>query len=347
MDIELKMPDLATTDSTIKVVRWRIEPGQCIQRGQILLEVETDKATMEVESIATGRLTAVRVEPGDEIIAGQVIAVIAPQDGATVPPTLSPATVPTQPASEPTRHASGSPGKVGGMFAQNRAASQKPVSAEPERHLDLGAGRRIVAQRMRESKQSIPHFYLQTSVNAEPMIARRAAAASDKIAWDAFFVSAIGKTLKKFERMCFRFEGDHLAAGGTDAVGVAVDNEGELYVIAVTDPAVKTPERISGEIRSAVEQLRAGDQEVRKLRPANMTVTNLGAANVETFTAIINPPEAAILAVGKVSPRAVVENGEIVVQNRVSITLSVDHRVVNGKYAADFLGAIVRELESF
>ena len=198
-----------------------------------------------------------------------------------------------------------------------------------------------MAQRMRESKQSIPHFYLQTSVNAEPMIARRAAAASDKIAWDAFFVSAIGKTLKKFERMCFRFEGDHLAAGGTDAVGVAVDNEGELYVIAVTDPAVKTPERISGEIRSAVEQLRAGDQEVRKLRPANMTVTNLGAANVETFTAIINPPEAAILAVGKVSPRAVVENGKIVVQNRVSITLSVDHRVVNGKYAADFLGGLM------
>jgi pyruvate dehydrogenase E2 component (dihydrolipoamide acetyltransferase) len=146
--------------------------------------------------------------------------------------------------------------------------------------------------------------------------------------------------------MGLRFENDRLVPAASDAVGVAVDHNGELYVIALTSPATKSPEQISDEIRATVDRLRAGEPDARRLHPAAMTVTNLGAANVETFTAIVNPPEAAILAIGKVAPAAVVQDGKVVPQHRVSLTLSVDHRVVNGKYAAEFLGAIVQELET-
>ncbi|MDD2763756.1 MAG: 2-oxo acid dehydrogenase subunit E2 [Opitutaceae bacterium] len=345
MEIEFKMPDLATTDSAIKVIRWFVEVGQPVKRGQPLLEVETDKAAMEVESIATGKLSAVHVQPGGAVAVGQTIAMIATEGGIAVPPPVS---LPTQlvPAVAPAASPSALPKKAGGMFAKNRAAAQKPATGEQKPSIALSPAQRTVARRMQESKQTIPHFYLQTSVNAERMITRRTAAAPVKIAWDAFFVYAVGRALKKFDRMGLRFEADHLVPSGADAVGVAVDHAGELYVIAIVNPAEKTPEQISGEIRALVEKLRAGDSEAKKLRPANVTITNLGGANVETFTAIVNPPESSILAIGKIAPVAVVQGGGIVPQHRVSITLSADHRVVNGKYAADFLGAVVQELES-
>jgi pyruvate dehydrogenase E2 component (dihydrolipoamide acetyltransferase) len=146
--------------------------------------------------------------------------------------------------------------------------------------------------------------------------------------------------------MRWRLEEDELVPSETDAVGVAVDIQGDLYVVAITAPGSKTVEQISDELRAGVERLEAGDPEAQTIRPANLTITNLGATNVESFAAIINPPETAILAIGKIGPVAVVQEGQVVVQNRVSLTLSVDHRIVNGKYAADFLNAIVREIEA-
>jgi len=328
MDIEQRMPDLATTGSAIRVVRWLVDVGQPVRRGQPLLEVETDKSAMEVESIASGRLQAVHVQTEDAVAAGQPIATIAPDDGA--PPASAPA----------------APGPAGGLFARNRETAQGAAANPPAPAIPLGPTQRTVAQRMLESKQTIPHFYLHTSANAEPLLARRQAAAPARIAWDAYFVHAAGRALQKFDRLSCRFAGDHLAPSGTNAVGVAVDHAGDLYVLAVPDPAAKSPLQISDEIRAFTARLGAGDPEARRRRPAAITVTNLGAANVEAFTAIINPPEAAILAIGRIAPAAVVADGRVIPQHRVSLTLSVDHRVVNGRYAADFLTAIAQELEA-
>ncbi|MDB6167300.1 MAG: pdhC 1 [Verrucomicrobia bacterium] len=319
-EIEFKMPDLAATDSEIKVVRWLVDVGQPITRGQALLEVETDKAMMEVESIATGTLKQARVVAGDAIVAGQLIAVIETENA------------PSRPA--------------GGMFAKNRETARGQPSGAGAT-LPLSATQRTVGRRMQQSKQAVPHFYLQASANAEPMIAQRTAAAPAPPAWEAFFARAVACALKKFERIACRFETDHLVRTGTAEIGVAVDHGGELYVVALTDPSTRTVAQISEELRAKVEKLRAGDPETRKLKPAAMTITNLGATRVEAFTAIVSPPEAAILAIGRIAPAAVVEGGAVVAQNRASLTLSVDHRVVNGKYAADFLTEIVRELEDF
>ena len=343
----MKMPDLATTDSDIKLIRWLVEPGQSVKRGQPLVEIETDKATLEVESIATGVLKEVRALPEALVSVGQVIAVF---EVAGASPT-SPETVPQRPVPSPaakpsTTTPTQSPLPGGGLFARNRAAAA-PRAAAGTPPAVLSPTQRTVGRRMQTSKQTIPHFYLQTSANAEPMMLRRNAAAPKKLVWEALFVCAVSNALKQFERMCSRFEEDELVASETDAVGVAADIQGDLYVVAITAPRSKTVEQISDEIRAGVEQLEAGDLEARAIRPANLTITNLGASNVESFAAIINPPEAAILAIGKVAPAAVVQEGQVVIQNRVSLTLSVDHRIVNGKYAADFLSAIVREVEVF
>jgi pyruvate dehydrogenase E2 component (dihydrolipoamide acetyltransferase) len=187
---------------------------------------------------------------------------------------------------------------------------------------------------------------LQASANAEPMIRRRQSA-SPKPVWEAFFVVAIGKALKDFERIRWRLGAEGVSAAPGSDIGVAVDVQGDLFVAAVAAPPGRSVEEISDEIRARARAIETGAAEARGIRPAAITITNLGAGCVESFAAIINPPEVAILAIGKIGPAPVAQNGQVAVQQRVALTLSADHRVINGKYAADFLGAIIREIESF
>jgi len=160
-------------------------------------------------------------------------------------------------------------------------------------------------------------------------------------------VRAVARAISHFDRFRCRFDGERLVSADCDAIGVAIDADNELFVIPIDAPASKTVEHISEDIRRAVGRLRSGDQESRRIHSALMTVTNLGGCNVESFVPIINPPEAAILGVGKVMLTPVVQdNGTCVAQHRCTLTLCVDHRVASGKYAAEFLGAVVKELET-
>jgi len=355
MDVEMRMPDLATAGSPIKVVRWLVDVGQSVRRGEPLLEVETDKAVMQVESVISGRLSSVSAGAGDEVEAGKTIAIFK-TDGAGVAIRVqetSPAASETAPDSPAARGVPADAGRRPSFFARNREAragrGRSPAIPSPNDRpgtIALSVPQRVVARRMEQSKQTIPHFYLQTSANAEAMTARRKALAGGPIAWDAFFVHAAGKALRRFERLTYRFEEDRLISQGTDSVGLAVDLQGELFTLAIERPADKGPEEISRELAEGVARLRSGDPRARLARTAALTVSNLGGSGIESFAAVINPPESAILAVGKVLPVVTVVEGQVVVQNRVKLTLSVDHRVANGKYAAEFLGAIVQGLES-
>jgi len=344
MRFEVKMPDLATTDSAIRIGRWIVAPGQRVARGQSLVEVETDKAAMEVESVAAGVVVEILANVDDEVSVGDVIAVLEVDDATRGASTSKPSpAVPAAPIMPSSSAVCPAASGAGGMFARNRAAS----ASSPVTDVPLTLAQRTAAKRLSESKRAIPHFYLQTSVNAAAIIARRKAAEPVKLAWDAFFVRATARAIRRFNRFACRLDGDRLAPCPADAIGVAIDHDGELYVVPVAEPAEKTLEQISSEIRTNVERLRGGDIEIRRNQPARITVTNLGMCNVEAFIPIINPPETAILGVGKVMPMPVArDDGMIAIELRCTLTLSVDHRVTAGRYAAEFLDAIVRELES-
>jgi pyruvate dehydrogenase E2 component (dihydrolipoyllysine-residue acetyltransferase) len=347
MNVEMRMPDLATTGSPIKVVRWLVEVGQSIRRGEPLLEVETDKAVMQVESVVTGHLSSLSVREGDEVEAGKSIAVFE-TDQAPVAAAARKDEVPTTALMASTLPVlrDGEKAAVAGhrqsFFARNAEAR---ASRARGRTQALSVPQRVLAHRMEESKRTIPHFYLQTSANAERMAARRKAAAGEPIAWDAFFVHAAGKALRKFDRLSCRFEDDRLVSQGVDAVGLAVDLDGDLFTLAIDHPADKGVEEISREIAKGVQRLRSGDPRARMAQPAALTVSNLGGSGIESFAAVINPTESAILALGKVMPVVTAVDGMIAIQNRVTLTVSVDHRVASGKYAAEFLAAVVQELE--
>lgn len=349
MNAEMRMPDLATTGSPIKVLRWLVEVGQTVRRGDPLLEVETDKAVMQVESVITGRLCSRSALEGDEVAAGNPIAVFETEQvpaGAVArgEPALAAATLTS--SSEPAFDIQPSQGarRRQSFFARNAEARAK--RSPSRRSIALSVPQRVLARRMEESKRTVPHFYLQTSANAEAMVARRKAAAEAAIAWDAFFVHAAGKALRQFERLACRFEGDRLVVQESDAVGLAVDLQGDLFTLAIDHPADKAVEEISREIVEGVERLRSGGPRARMAHAAALTISNLGGSGIESFAAVINPPESAILAVGKIMPVVTAVQGMIAIQNRVNLTLSVDHRVASGKYAAEFLAAVVRELES-
>jgi pyruvate dehydrogenase E2 component (dihydrolipoamide acetyltransferase) len=356
MDVPMRMPDLATTDSPVKVIRWLVDPGQPVMRGQPLMEVETDKAVMDLESVVTGVLSVASVQPGDEVMVGQVIAVFEAEGAAgpvTPPDGTGASKTPPQPPSAPTTGWLGRNAPVPttkadasrvSFFARNRARREEPTR---KRGLPLSIPQKTLARRMTLSQQTVPAFDLQISVNAGPMLARRAAASVGRpIAWDAFFVHAVGQALAKFPDLCHRYEDDRLVPHAVIAVNVAVDLGGDLFAVTVDRPEAKSIEAVSDEIRAGVARLDSGDPHARVTKRAVLTVSNLGSTGVEAFRAVINPPETAVLAVGRVGPAVVAVDGRAVVQNRVNLTLSVDHRVVNGKYAAGFLMAIARALEA-
>ena len=358
MTIDFKMPDLATTGSAVKILRWLVKPGDAVTRGQFLLEVETDKASMEVEGTANGVFKEALIAEGEAVDAGTVIARIE-TSGDGLAAKATPAATAVAPSVAAATPATVVPKKTGGMFARNRAAAAAVSAPEvtppppavtfaaPGGLQTLSIARKTAARRLQQSKQTIPHFYLQTSFNAEPMMARRTAALPHKLAWDAYFVKAVHAAIHRFEMMAYRFEDEQLVPQGTDTIGVAADIDGDLFVVPIEEPGAKSVEDVSRFIRERVAALRSGDPQARVMKPGVMTVTNLGSCNVETFTAIVNPPESAILAIGKIRPVVIaVSASAFAIQHRANLTLSVDHRVVNGKYAADFLGAIVEELES-
>lgn len=344
------MPDLSTTGGEIRVVRWLVDVGQSIRRGQPLLEVETDKATMEVESVETGRLKEQVVEPDATVAVGEVIGIVEAKDKAATNPN-SGAPVLSSGAEAAARTENPAPPtavrqrvEAGGMFARNRRAAEE---GSHQSVCSLSPTQQVVARRMLQSKQSIPHYYLQTSANVGAMVLRRDSETDQKIAWDAYFVFALARAIDQYPRMCGRLQQDRLVMKTTGSVGVAVDVENELYVVCIEGAAQKAPVLISQELRTAANKIKANAPDAQQLQSTDMTITNLGMENVESFIPIINPPETAILGIGKVSPQAVVANGEVSVQHRVNLTLAVDHRVVNGRYAAQFLGHLVDEIEDF
>jgi pyruvate dehydrogenase E2 component (dihydrolipoamide acetyltransferase) len=307
---------------------------------------------MEVESVSGGIVQSLLVQQDEEVMVGQEIAIILSkeqsmsQENMAAPKEKLPSASKENACSEKSDTVFGPSKPRRGLFAKNK---EKHL-AEASVYVPMSSTQGIVAKRMQQSKQTVPHFYLQVTADAEAMAAVRnemkKTNPGQNVVWDAFFVQAAAKALEKFERMKCRWEDNKLIKSVNNAIGVAVDIDGNLYVIPIKNPLTKDITEISSEIISRVEEIQAGEPEAKKLEPANITISNLGGANIELFYAIVNPPEAAILAIGKIAPTPCVIDNEIAIRNQVKLSLSIDHRVVSGKYAADFLNAIIEEIQN-
>jgi pyruvate dehydrogenase E2 component (dihydrolipoamide acetyltransferase) len=396
----VNMPKLGFDMAEGVLVRWVVAEGHAIEKGQVLAEIETDKATVEVEASATGTVRKHIVTEGTSVPVGAAIAVIGdPEEeldlDALIKKPLAEA-LPAEPAPEveSTREAlpletpkvvadSQFPDGVkaspiarrmaeelgialstlsgtgpGGRIVkrdieaatgrpEKRVPAARPVTVSPgERVADerfpLTKLRAAIGRRMAASKQQLPHFYVTTEVDAEPMISMRAQInpalpEGEKLTVNDFIVKAAALALREFPNLNASLDGDQIHRHGMINVGVAVAVEDGLLTVVTRDTDLKPIRQLSIETRTMVERTRSGKVRPDDVEGSTFTVSNLGMFPVDHFIAIINPPEAAILAIGSVNEVPVVKDGQVVPGMRMKVTLSADHRVTDGAEAAQWL----------
>lgn len=407
----VKMPKLGFDMQEGTLLRWVLPEGSQVTKGAVLAEIETDKATVEVESNFDGVIArqlvpegeivpintpiAVVAAPGEQVDYQALLGEEAPQTTAPTPaaqPAESSASAaqavdspPTTPDEQLPSGAKASPlarrmaqemgidlqqvtgsgpgGRIIKKDVKNYQAAPAPATSKPapatvsptaaapeSQVVPLNRLRAAIGRRMTEAKQQIPHFYVTHEYDLGALMGLRKQINAllpedEKISVNDFIVRATALALSEFPNLNASLQGDQIVRHGSIHVGVAVAVEGGLLTVVCQDTNFKTLRQIAVEVRSMA--LRARDGKVRPddIEGSTFSVSNLGMFDVEHFIAIINPPEAAILAVGSARQTPVVKNDQIVPGWRMKATLSADHRVTDGAEAAQFLQALAKYLE--
>jgi pyruvate dehydrogenase E2 component (dihydrolipoamide acetyltransferase) len=404
----IAMPKLGFDMQEGTLVRWLRNEGEAIAKGDVLAEIETDKATVEVESSAAGIVRRLLVDQGAVVPIGDPIAIVGDKDekieipsaapkaaegdassgpSAEVPAAVAPAGAPArQTAPEGSGVAKASPlarkmareanldvrailgtgpggrvvrrdveaalaGKV--TVETTRAAPKIPVSTGPRTDQDvpLTKLRQAIGRRMTESKSHVPHFYVSYEYRADILVDVREQVnqymdEAAKISVNDFVVKATALCLREFPNLNAAFLGDHVVRHGAINVGVAVAVEDGLLMVVCKDADSKPLPQISQEIRDMAARVRSGKVRSDDIEGSTFSVSNLGMFGVENFAAIINPPEAAILAVGAARQVPVVDGASIRPGWRMKATIAVDHRVSDGAEAARFMKSLARYIEA-
>ncbi len=421
MAVEIPMPRLSDTMERGTVARWAKKEGDAIAEGEVLADIETDKATMELESYETGVLLKILVQEGESAElgapialvgeAGEVVDVPAATNGdAAAAPTEEAAPSEASPppaaavAERPARiesstgtnelraspiarrmaadagldlrplagRGSGPDGRIVKVDVERlaaegvtaRAAAAPPTTPrtppppapvpgawEDAEGLEPTAMQRAVARRMTESKQNVPHFYLESEVDMTRAIElrreinRSLGEGGTKVSVNDLIIRACAVSLVEHPQFHRSWIGDRIVQHEHAHVGIAVALDDGLIVPVLRDADRLTLTEIATATRDIVTRARAGKVRQREIEGGTFTISNLGMFGVTSFQAIINPPEPGILAVGRTIERPVIVDGQVQARPIMSVTLSVDHRAASGADGARLLQAIVRRLE--
>ena len=409
----ISMPKLGFDMREGVLVRWVKNEGDPISKGDVLAEIETDKATVEVESSASGIVRRLLASQGDSVPVGAAIAIIGSADEkieeSSAPVLVSPAGAQGQPVaatpvtaavhasipdSGPVKasplarkvaseaqldlgHVQGSgpggrivrrdveaalsaskaaPAALPGLAPTEKAFSQpSPAIFLPASHTDeiiqTTKLRQAIGRRLVESKQNLPHFYVSHEYRMDALNETRKQIngmlpEGEKISVNDFIVKAVALALRQFPNLNASLNGVEVVRHGAVNVGVAVTVPGGLLTVVVKDADQKSLRQISSEVKVMAARAREGKVKPDDVDGSTFSTSNLGMYDVENFIAIINPPEAAILAIGSARDLPVVENGQIKVGSRMKATVSVDHRISDGAEAAQFMQALAIYLEN-
>lgn len=402
---KLLMFALSPTMEEGTIAKWNKQEGDKIGSGDVICEVETDKATMDYESIQEGILLKIIVPAGKQARVGDMIGIIGasgedysslliPKAGSDIPPVALPKDVAatSQPVvqSGTASHTnsggsakasplarklaseqgidlaslvgSGPGGRIvkrdleAGSSASAGGSTAKPLYTAQARAEDLRipvqGKRAVIAKRLAESMFSAPHFYLKKSAIADGVLAARAmlnkeVPASAKISFNAFIIKFVAEALKRFPAVNAGWQGDSILQFGSIDIALAVDLGNGLITPIVRDTGSKGIRQIDAELKILIEKAGNGTLKPDEYSGASFTISNLGSFGIEEFTAIINPPGAAILALGEVKKTPVVaEDDSITIAQVMKLTLSCDHRVIDGALGGKFLAELCNMLEN-
>ncbi|HEX7540798.1 MAG TPA: dihydrolipoamide acetyltransferase family protein [Anaerolineales bacterium] len=402
----ISMPKLGFDMAEGQLVRWLKKVGETVNKGEVLAEIETDKATVEVDSTASGVVRSLLVDEGAVVPVNTPIAIVGTADEnietVLAPKANKPSKVERQPAVvlSPTLS---TPVPVPGSDADShlkvsplarRAANEKRVdisavkgtgpggrivrrdiealaslevpaagrigSAPPspdnstkrlsDQSLPMSKLRAAIGRRMAEAKTTIPHFYMTHEYKMDALMDLRVrfnkiVQENEKLSVNDFIIKATALALLKFPNLNASLNGSSVLHHGQVNIGVAVSVEGGLLTIVCRDADKKPLRQIAAEVKVMAARARDGRVKPDDIEGSTFSISNLGMYDVENFIAIINPPEAAILAVGSAREMAVAENGVVKPGWRMKATISVDHRVSDGVEAAKFMQALAVFLE--
>ena len=428
MSVNIEMPKLSDTMTEGTLIKWHKKVGDTVLIGDVLAEVETDKATMEMEAFDEGVITEILIQEGDKAPIGGVLAVLdgdsgsaapapaaqvaaaapAPVAATQAPPAAAPqasesgrvkasplarkvagelgvdlscvtgtgpagrivkedvekaSSAPISAPKEPSQAASAA-AKLAEAVKARATAAPAPVSTpapaaimptakEGDERIELSSMRKIIASRLLTSKTTIPHFYLHMEVDAAPLMALRKQVNDqaekthgNKYSVNDFILKATINAAEAVPAINASFAGDHIVKFKHVGLSVAIAVEDGLVTPVIKQAETKSLLAISRAVKDFAA--RAKD---KKLKPdefdgGTITVSNLGAWGIDSFDAIVNPPQAAILSVGAAIEKPVVKNGQIVAGLRMNIGVSADHRVVDGAVAAAFLAEVKKLIEN-
>ncbi len=410
----VRMPKMSDTMTEGVVAKWHKKIGDTVKSGDVVAEIETDKATMEFESYQDGVLLYQGVEEGKSAPVNGVLAIFGKKGedykallesesknaearteaapASTESPTSEPVVKTAAPAPAPrivtapvqatagddrikasplAKRLAGEKGidlsKVSGSGGQGRVvkrdidwyrpgtmpstayASVPALTKESFEEFTVSQMRKTIARRLGESKFSAPHFYLTMEIDMQQAVAAREsinAVTGAKISYNDMVIKAVASALRRHPKINSSWLGDKIRTNHHIHIGVAVSVEEGLLVPVIRFADSKTLRTINSEVKEFVQKAKD-----KKLQPADwegntFTVSNLGMYGIEEFTAIINPPDACILAIGSILEKPVVKNGQVLAGQVMKVTLSCDHRVVDGVAGAEFLRTLKGLLEN-
>jgi len=350
LPVDVIMPALGMSQDTGRLIAWRRAEGEAVVQGEALMEIETDKATVEVEAPASGTLARVTARAGDDVPVGRPIAVIllAGESDAGVAAPARPGASPKarREAAERGLDLSAIAGSGPGGAVKfvdlpaAAAAAPAPVPAAAPAAAPSGIWA-TMARRTAESWTSVPHFFLERECDASRLRSWLAHAARSEPAttYTDLLVRLAGAALARHPLVNGRWDASERRPVANDRVdvGVATAVDDGLVVPVVAGADRLTLAAITARRRELVERARAGRLRPEDLRGATFTITNLGMYAVDAFSAIVDAPQAAILAVGRIADRVVAAGDRAEVRPTIRLTLSCDHRAVDGARAAAFL----------
>ena len=381
------MPSLGFDMTEGRLARWLKNEGDPVEKGQAIAEIETEKATVEIEAAASGILARTIVQAGETVPVGTVIGVIVETGEEVVSVPAPPAPPPPAPFPEAGEGDAPSEARVKASPVARRMAEEAgldlsriketgpggrvlerdvqaaiaarfapephgvPAGPPPGETVPLSRMRQTIARRMTESKKMAPHFYVTVEINMDEAMKMRdqlnsLAPETERISVNDLIVAAAARTLARFPALNASYREGNLEMHSQVNIGIAVALEDGLIPPVLRDADKKTLRKIAAESRALTERARTNKLRSDDLGGGTFTVSNLGMFDVDEFIAIINPPEAAILAVGAVTRRPVAAAGEVRIASLLKTTLSVDHRVADGAQAGRFMQEFKKLLEN-
>jgi pyruvate dehydrogenase E2 component (dihydrolipoamide acetyltransferase) len=386
---KMLMPKLSDTMEEGVILKWRKKEGESIKSGDILADIQSDKADMEQEAYDSGVILKLFAKEGEGVKVGAPLAIIgkageditalladAPPAAAapqSVPDVAAPAAPPApviqsdarikaSPLAKKIAQAnnidlrtvagSGPFGRIVKADVEGKTGSSMPrkvLAPLQTKEIPLSMMRKTIAKRLLESKTTVPHFYLTIELNMKRAMDFRAAfndATGTKISYNDIVMKAAALALRENPKANSSFYPDRIVQHGRVDISVAVSVEDGLITPVIRNTDQKTLLEISAETKELAKRAREAKLKPEEFTNGTFTVSNLGMYDVENFAAIINPPEGAILAVGAIVEKPVVENGQIVVGHTMKVTLSCDHRVVDGALGAQLLQSFKKIMEN-